>query len=147
MKRIYSIDFTRGLVMIIMALDHVRDLLHVNSVTQSPTDLSTTTPILFFTRWITYLCAPIFVFLAGTSAYLSLKRKNDISQSSKFLLKRGLWLILLELTLVNLGLFFDLGFHLILFEVIATIGFGFIVLSFLLKVPAKVLLGVGLLII
>jgi uncharacterized membrane protein len=147
MKRISSIDITRGIVMVIMALDHTRDLLHVDSVAQSPTNLLTTTPILFFTRWITYLCAPIFVFLAGTSVYLSLKRKNDISQSSKFLLKRGLWLILLELTLVNLGLFFDLGFHLILFEVIATIGFGFIVLSFLLKVQPKVLLGVGLFII
>lgn len=147
MKRISSIDVTRGIVMVIMALDHSRDLLHIDSVSQSPTNLLTTTPILFFTRWITYLCAPIFVFLAGTSAYLSLKRKSNISQSRKFLLKRGLWLNLLELTLVNLGLFFDLGFHLILFEVIATIGFGFIVLSFLLKVQPKVLLAIGLVII
>src|SRR3978361_2004522 len=117
MKRIYSIDFTRGFVMIVMALDHVRDLLHVNSITQSPTDLATTTPILFFTRWITYLCAPIFVFLAGTSAYLSLKIRGNSSQSRKFLLKRGLFLMLLEFTLVNFGLFFDAGFHNVLFEV------------------------------
>jgi len=67
MKRINSIDFTRGLVMIIMALDHVRDLIHVDSIAQSPTNLATTTPVLFFTRWITYLCAPTFVFLAGFS--------------------------------------------------------------------------------
>src|ERR1700712_691519 len=98
MKRIYSIDITRGFVMIIMALDHVRDLMHVNSIIQSPTDLSTTTPILFFTRWITYLCAPIFVFLSGTSAYLSFRSKGDLAQSRTFLLKRGVWLVLLDFT-------------------------------------------------
>lgn len=147
MKRIYSIDFTRGLVMMIMALDHVRDLVHVNSVTQSPTDLSTTTPILFFTRWITYLCAPIFVFLAGTSAYLSFKNKVDKLQSRKFLLKRGLFLLLLEFTIVNFGLFFDPGFHNVLFEVIAAIGFGFIILSLLLKLSSKTIGIIGLAII
>src|SRR5450432_175500 len=89
MKRIQSIDIARGLVMIIMALDHVRDLIHTSSATQSPTDLSTTTPFLFFTRWITYLCAPTFVFLSGTSAYLSFKGKGNYSKSRKFLLKRS----------------------------------------------------------
>ena len=147
MKRIYSIDFVRGFVMIIMALDHVRDLMHVNSVTQSPTDLATTTPILFFTRWITYLCAPIFVFLAGTSAYISFKNKDNITQSRKFLLKRGLWLMLLEFTIVNFGIFFDLGFHNLIFEVIATIGFGFIILALLLKSPVKTIAVIGLIII
>lgn len=147
MKRVYSIDFTRGLVMVIMALDHVRDLMHVHSVTQSPTDLTTTTPILFFTRWITYLCAPIFVFLAGTSAYLSFKSRGDISQSREFLLKRGFWLLLLEFTVVNFGLFFDLGFHTLIFEVIAAIGFGFIILSLLLRLSFKTIGILGLLII
>ena len=147
MKRIQSIDFARGLVMIIMALDHVRDLIHTSSVTQSPTDLSTTTPILFFTRWITYLCAPTFVFLSGTSAYLSFKRKNNYSESRKFLLKRGCWLIILEFSIVNFGLFFDPGFHTMLFEVIAAIGFGFIILSLLLRIPAKTTGIIGLLII
>src|SRR6478672_6002898 len=111
MKRIHSIDFARGLVMIIMVLDHVRDMIHVNSITQSPTNLATTTPILFFTRWITYLCAPTFVFLAGTSAFLSLARSTDREQTRVFLLKRGVYLVLLEFVLVNLGLFFDLGYH------------------------------------
>ena len=147
MKRIYSIDLTRGIVMIIMALDHVRDLMHVDSITQSPTDLATTTPLLFFTRWITHLCAPTFVFLAGTSAYLSFKRKNDITQSRNFLLKRGLWLVLLEFTIVNLALFFDLGFHTLIFEVIATIGFGFIILSLLLRLPVRTIAIIGLTII
>lgn len=147
MKRIHSIDFTRGLVMIIMALDHVRDMMHIDAMTQSPTNLATTTPALFFTRWITYLCAPIFVFLAGTSAYLSLQKVNDISQSRHFLFKRGLWLILLEFTLVNFGLFFDLGFHSFIFEVIAAIGVGFIILGLLLKASAKIISAIGLLII
>lgn len=147
MKRITSIDFTRGLVMIIMALDHVRDFIHVDAVSQSPTNLSTTTPILFFTRWITYLCAPTFVFLAGTSACITFKKENNLVQSRKFLLKRGLWLVLLEFTLVNFGLYFDPGFHNFLFEVIAAIGFGFIMLSLLIKFSVKSIAIIGLLII
>ncbi len=87
MKRQPSIDIVRGIVMIIMALDHVRDLMHVDSITQSPTDLATTSPLLFFTRFITHFCAPIFVFLAGTSVYLSLQNKNNVAETRQFLLK------------------------------------------------------------
>lgn len=146
MKRIDSIDIVRGVVMIIMALDHVRDLMHIDSITQNPTDFATTTPILFFTRWITHLCAPIFVFLAGTSAYMSLKNNNNLSETRRNLLKRGLFLIFLEFTVVNFAIFFDVGFHTLLFEVIASIGFGFIILSLLLKLSAKQLGSIGLLI-
>jgi uncharacterized membrane protein len=146
-KRIYSIDFTRGVVMIIMALDHVRDLMHVKSIAESPTDLSSTTPILFFTRWITYLCAPTFVFLAGTSAYISSSKKNDVSQSRKFLFKRGIWLIALEFTIMNFAIYFDLGFHNFIFEVIATIGVGFIILSLLLNLTPKTIAVIGLIIV
>ncbi|OQP62852.1 hypothetical protein A3860_26435 [Niastella vici] len=138
MKRIQSIDFMRGLVMIIMALDHVRDLMHTTSITQLPTNLNTTTPVLFFTRWVTYLCAPVFVFLSGAAAFLSMKGKNDISATGKFLLTRGIWLIVLEFTLVNFGLWFDVHFGLFIFEVIATIGVGFIILSLLLRVRTNV---------
>ncbi len=146
MKRIHSIDITRGIVMIIMALDHVRDLLHVNSILQSPTNLATTTPFLFFTRWITYLCAPIFVFLAGSSAFLSLKRKKELAETKKHLLKRGLFLIILEFTVVNFGLYFDTGFHTLLFEVIASTGFGLIILSLLLQLSVKHIgfIGIGI---
>lgn len=147
MKRENSIDIVRGIVMIIMALDHVRDLMHVDAITQSPTDLATTTPWLFFTRWITHLCAPIFVFLAGTSVYLSLKSKNNVSEVRQHLIKRGFWLLFLEFTVVNFGLFFDIGFHTLLFEVIATIGLGFIILGLLLKIPSKQLGITGLIII
>ena len=147
MKRIYSIDFMRGLVMIIMALDHVRDLLHTTSITQLPTNLTTTTPALFFTRWITYLCAPVFVFLSGASAFLSMKSKNNIPATRRFLLTRGLWLIVLEFTLVNFGVWFDIQFGVFLFEVIAAIGFGFIVLTLLLSASTKTIGIIGLAII
>ncbi|MBZ4034345.1 heparan-alpha-glucosaminide N-acetyltransferase domain-containing protein [Flavobacterium sp. 17A] len=147
MKRQPSIDIVRGIVMIIMALDHVRDLMHVDSITQSPTDLATTSPLLFCTRWITHLCAPIFVFLAGTSVYLSLQNQNNISEKRTHLIKRGFWLIFVEFTIVNFGLFFDIGFHTLLFEVIAAIGFGFIILGLLLKLNSKTLGIIGLTII
>lgn len=147
MKRILSIDFTRGLVMILMVLDHVRDLMHVDSVTIVPTDLSKTTAAVFLTRFVTHFCAPIFVFLAGTSAYLSSQNATDKKRNRVFLLKRGLWLILLEFTAVNFGVWFDLGFHLYLFQVIAAIGFGFIVLSFLSRLSPGIVGGIGLFII
>jgi uncharacterized membrane protein len=146
-KRIQSIDIVRGIVMIIMALDHIRDLMHISSLTQSPTDLKTTTPILFFTRWVTYLCAPTFVFLSGVSAYLSMKRRGDLNSTRRFLLKRGLWLILMEFTLVNFALWFDFQFRILMLQVIAAIGAGFIILSFLFKVNVKTIGIVSLLII
>lgn len=144
MKRIYSIDFTRGLVMIIMALDHVRDLMHINSLTQSPTDLNTTSPALFFTRWITYFCAPVFVFLSGTSAFLSYRSKKDFSASRKFLLTRGLWFIFLDLTVINFSLWADIHFAVFIFSVVATIGFGLIILGLLLKSSPKTIGIIGL---
>src|SRR4028119_1900140 len=128
MKRLQSIDIVRGIVMIVMTIDHTRDLIHITSVTESPTNLQTTTPALFLTRWITHFCAPTFVFLSGVSAYL-LSKKNEVASTRRFLLTRGLWLIILEFTLVNFGIWFNWRFNLLLFEVIAAIGFGFIILS------------------
>jgi len=147
MKRISTIDFTRGLVMIIMALDHTRDFMHETSLTQSPTDMNNTTPAIFFARWITHFCAPIFVFLSGASAYLLFKKDNNQTKTRNFLLGRGLWLLILEFTLVNFALWFDVRFQILIFEVIAAIGFGFIILSLLLKVPTKVIGIIGLVII
>ena len=142
MKRISSIDIARGLVMVIMALDHVRDFLHIHAA-QSPTDLTTTTPVLFFTRWITHLCAPSFVFLAGTSAWLYLQGGGD----RRFLLKRGLVLIIIEFTLVNFALSFDIHFRLFLFEVIATIGAGMMLLSWLSRISPKTILVIAAIVI
>ncbi|MCE2995001.1 MAG: DUF1624 domain-containing protein [Cyclobacteriaceae bacterium] len=133
MKRITSIDAVRGLVMVVMALDHVRDLIHVNALEFDPTNLTTTTPSLFFTRWITHLCAPTFVFLSGVSAYLAYTNSSDPASSKKFLLKRGLWLVLLEITIINFGIWFNIHFSIIMLQVIAAIGVGFILLSFFLR--------------
>ncbi len=138
-KRISSIDIARGLVMIIMALDHVRDLLHDASLTQSPTNLATTTPILFFTRWITHLCAPTFVFLAGVSAYISYTRSQNKKENRNFLWKRGIWLIVAELILINFALWFDFQFRIVMFLVIAAIGVGLILVAAVIKVnPNKI---------
>src|SRR4051794_15488115 len=90
-KRIQSIDVLRGIVMIIMGLDHVRDYFHNDAFQHDPLDPATTTPLLFFSRFITHFCAPAFLFLAGTSAYLTGLKKTKAALSS-FLLKRGLWL-------------------------------------------------------
>lgn len=147
MKRINTIDFVRGLVMIIMALDHIRDLMHITSITEDPTNLSTTTPLLFFTRWITHFCAPIFVFLSGSSAFLSFSKQKNLAESQKFLLSRGLWLIFLEFTIVNLGIWFDIHFGILLSQVIAVIGFSFIILSFLLRFSTKTIGIIGLVIV
>jgi uncharacterized membrane protein len=145
MKRITSIDVARGLVMIIMALDHIRDFIHVDSLSQNPTNLATTSPALFFTRWITHICAPTFMFLSGVSAFLTLQR-TGLPEARKFLLSRGFWLILLELTIVNFGVWWDVHFNVFMFNVIAAFGTGFIVLGLLIKLPAKAIGIIGLLI-
>lgn len=147
MNRINTIDFTRGLVMVIMALDHTRDLLHTTALTQNPADLNTTTAGIFATRWITHLCAPTFVFLSGTSAYLVFKKNTTLAESKRYLRTRGLWLMLLEFTLINFILWTDLYFRMLVMQVIFAIGAGFILLSFLLKVPARTLAVIGLIII
>ncbi|MCX6215510.1 heparan-alpha-glucosaminide N-acetyltransferase domain-containing protein [Spirosoma sp.] len=151
MKRVTAIDITRGLVMVIMALDHVRDLLHTPALTQNPTDLATTTPAIFMTRWITHLCAPTFVFLSGTSAYLSLRKQNATAETNKtarrFLLKRGLVLILLELTVINFAFWFDIRFQSLMLQVIYAIGGGLVILSVVSKLPAKQVGLIGLMIV
>jgi|WetSurSiteA1Bulk_404760.scaffolds.fasta_scaffold04532_4 uncharacterized membrane protein len=147
LKRIESIDFVRGLVMIVMALDHTRDFMHISSLTQDPLNLATTTPFLFFTRWVTHFCAPVFVFLSGTSAYLSVRKRANLVKSRNFLITRGIWLVIMEFTVVNFALWFDLNFRIILFQVIAAIGISFIILSFLIKLRPVIIGITGLVII
>jgi len=145
-KRITSVDLLRGAIMIIMALDHTRDFFHVGAQTGNPLDLSTTTPILFFTRWITHFCAPVFVFLSGTSAFLQSARKSK-KELSIFLITRGLWLILAEVTIVNLLLTFDINFSFIALEVIWAIGISMVILGLMIWLPFGIILAVGLLIV
>src|SRR5271167_3223572 len=117
--RIASIDLLRGLVMLIMAVDHVRDNFLFGS--PDPTDLAITTPLLFFTRWITHFCAPTFVFLSGISAYLAGTRRTK-SEFSAFLIKRGLWLLVVEFVLITLAITLDPLYHLLILQVIWAIG-------------------------
>ena len=138
-NRIESIDILRGVVMVIMALDHVRDYFYYGSFFNDPTNLETTTPSLFFTRFITHYCAPVFVFLAGTSAFLY-GRKKSKPELFKFLLTRGLWLILLEIVVNNLIWKFDLTYSRIILQVIWAIGFSMIALSFLIFISQKSIL-------
>ena len=145
-KRITSVDLLRGAVMIIMALDHTREFFHSAALTSNPLDLNTTTPILFFTRWITHFCAPVFVFLSGTSAYLQSARKSK-KELSIFLLTRGLWLILAEITIVNLIFSFDITFSAIALEVIWAIGISMVILGLVIWLPFELILILGLLIV
>src|SRR5688572_12611230 len=96
--RVEAVDVVRGIIMILMALDHVRD--YFGSLAVSPTDLATTTVPLFFTRWITHICAPVFFLLTGTGARLALRRRSR-GDLSRFLLTRGLWLIFLEIVVLR----------------------------------------------
>lgn len=145
MHRIYSIDVLRGLIMIVMALDHVRDFFHVSAFTGDPLDPQTTTPALYFTRWITHFCAPLFVFLSGMSVHLMNGRKSK-AEISKYLLTRGLWLIFIEITVVSFGLSFDPLMSTMFLQVIWAIGASFVALSILVFLPWQAILGIGLLI-
>ena len=92
-SRLDSIDLLRGIVMVVMMLDHTRDFVHSGAFAFDPTDLTQTTPAVFLTRWITHYCAPVFVFLAGTGAYLQFARGKSRADLSRFLLTRGLWFV------------------------------------------------------
>jgi len=145
-KRIDSIDILRGMIMIIMALDHVRDFFHINAMVSDPTDPATTTPILFFTRWITHYCAPIFVFLAGTSIFLTGKKRTK-KELSVFLLKRGLWLMTLELVIFNFLFSFDPGFHFVALQVIWVTGVSMVLMAGLIYLPLNALFIIGIVVI
>lgn len=144
--RIASIDIMRGIVMVIMALDHTRDFYHADVALFDPTDLTKTNPLLFFTRLITHFCAPTFVFLSGISAYISRQRKSP-KELSLFLLTRGLWLVVLEFTAVRFGLVFNLYYDFVIFQVIWVIGASMIVLAALVSLPQKIIFAIGLVLI
>ena len=144
--RLHAIDLLRGIVMIIMALDHTRDFIHAEAFTGDPLNLQTTTPALFFTRWITHFCAPVFVFLSGTSAWLQGARKTK-KELSVFLLKRGLWLIVIEIILMSLIMSFDPGYSFIILAVIWAIGISMVLLGLLIWLPFSVIFSIGLLIV
>lgn len=140
--RIHSIDVVRGVAMVLMALDHVRDFFGDFRV--DPTDLATTTPALFLTRWITHFCAPVFVLLAGVGAFLHGARSGDRRALSRFLATRGLWLCVLEVTVVQFGWTGERLIGLFFVQVIAAIGVAMLALSALVWLPQRALLALGL---
>jgi uncharacterized membrane protein len=144
--RIESIDLLRGLVMIIMALDHTRDFFHQPAMIDDPLNFATTTPILFFTRWITHFCAPVFVFLAGTSAFFQNGRKTK-SELTKFLITRGLWLVLIEVIVMSFAFSFDPTYKLVALQTIWAIGISMILLGLAIWMPFSAILTVGLIIV
>ena len=131
--------------MVIMLLDHTREYVHSEATRFSPTDLTQTNVLLFLTRWITHFCAPTFVFLAGTSVSLQQIRGKSRAELSKFLIKRGLWLIVLEFTLVRLTILFNVDYSFLgLAEVIWVIGVSMIVLAGLIFLPTPVTAFLGI---
>jgi uncharacterized membrane protein len=143
--RLESVDLLRGLAMVVMALDHVRDYFHRSGFyfNFDPTDLSRTYAALFATRWVTHFCAPVFIFLAGTSAFLSMSRGKSRPELSRFLLKRGLWLILLEMTVLHVAWWFDFLLLAQPVQVIWALGWSMIALSGLIYLPVWAVTAFG----
>jgi len=139
--RLESVDVVRGVIMIIMALDHTRDYFGIPG--QNPTDLGTTTAALFFTRWITHFCAPVFFLLTGTGAYLSLRRKST-GELSRFLFTRGLWLIFLEIVVMRCFAYqFNVDYRVTMLIVLWALGWAMIALSLLVRLRASTVAAIG----
>ena len=144
-ERIYSIDFLRGVVMMIMLLDHTRDFVHADPLASDPTDLASTNVALFLTRWITHFCAPTFVFLSGISIYLQKLNGKTNAELARFLFTRGLWLVFLEFTVVRFAIVFNFDYSFFgMAQVIWVIGVSMIVMAVLIYLPIKVTGVLGL---
>ena len=144
--RIQSIDLLRGMVMIIMALDHCRDFIHYgNSIDQGPLDFATTSPFLFLTRWITHFCAPVFVFLSGTSIFLYGSKGKTKKMVAFFLFSRGLFLMLVQIFIMSP--LWNATYSVIDLQVIWAIGLCMVCLSFLQFLPYRILIVVGFIIV
>jgi uncharacterized membrane protein len=145
-KRFESIDLLRGFVMVIMALDHVRSYFHSDAYLFDPANLNRTTALLFFTRWVTHFCAPVFIFLSGVSAYLYGSKKSK-KELSIFLFTRGIWLVLLELFVVTLAWTFNPTYPVHILQVIWATGFSMMALSAIIHLDRRLILPIALLII
>jgi len=140
-SRVESVDLLRGLIMILMALDHTRDFFGIPG--QNPVDLTTATAALFFTRWVTHICAPVFFLLTGTGSYLQLRRKSR-GELSRFLLTRGIWLIFLEIVVLRCFSYqFNFDYHVTMLIVIWALGWSMITLSLLVHLPVSVVTAFG----
>ncbi len=140
--RLGALDVLRGLVIVIMALDHVRDYFHESMYALDPLDPRVTTVLLYCTRWITHLCAPTFVFLAGVSILLQAEKRKDTARLSRFLLTRGLWLVVLEVTVISFAWSFSLPL-LIFLQVFWAIGCSMMAMAALVWLPRYAVLVIG----
>lgn len=144
-KRFIGIDLLRGLVIVIMALDHTRE--YFSSFQFSPTDLTHTTPALFLTRWITHFCAPVFVFLAGTGAFLYyVSRGRSPEKTAFFLWTRGLFLVFMELVVIRFAASFNFNYYdsaANVCQVIWAIGWSMVFLACLVRLPAWLIATIG----
>lgn len=145
-NRIQSLDFLKGLVIVLMALDHVRDYFHYDYFYFDPTDIEQTNFWIFFTRFITHFCAPVFVFLAGTSTFF-VEQKIGKKAVSKWLLKRGVWLIFLEIVVISFAWRFQFNFNAIVFQVIWLLGASMLFLALFIHFPKKLMIPLCLLVI
>jgi uncharacterized membrane protein len=133
--------------MVVMALDHTREFFHVGAMSFQPEDLTRTTAALFFTRWITHICAPVFMFTAGLAAFFWLSRGRTKSQLSAFLWKRGIWLVILELTVLRLALSFSLTSGIVMLTVLWALGWSMVALALLVHLPIRALAVFSILVI
>lgn len=140
-NRIESVDVVRGIVIILMALDHTRDFF--GDLAADPTALATTTPALFFTRWVTHFCAPAFFLLTGTGACLSLGKMSK-AELARFLVSRGIWLIFLELVVFRFGLQFNLDYQTTIVTVLWALGWAMIALAGLIWLPIPAIAAIGI---
>ncbi len=140
-RRIESVDVVRGTIMILMALDHTRD--YFGSAAANPTNMATTTAALFMTRWVTHFCAPVFFLLTGTGAYLA-RRRRTTRDLSHFLVTRGLWLVLLELTVGRFLWQFNANYQVTVLTVLWAIGWSMVALGALVWLPPKLVGAIGL---
>ncbi|HET7042616.1 MAG TPA: heparan-alpha-glucosaminide N-acetyltransferase domain-containing protein, partial [Gemmatimonadales bacterium] len=139
--RLESIDLLRGVIVVIMALDHTRDFF--GAIGADPTNLAVATPGLFLTRWVTHICAPVFFLLTGTGAWFSGRRRSPAGLS-RYLVTRGLWLVLLEFTVVRcLGLQFNFDYQVTILTVLWALGWSMVALAFLSRLPVGALIVFG----
>jgi len=142
--RVRSVDMLRGLVMVLMTIDHTRDFVHSAAMAFPPEDLTKTTAAIFLTRWITHICAPTFMFCAGLGAWFQLERGRTVADLSRFLWTRGLWLIALEFTVVHVGFFFSFQYSVLILLVFWALGMSMIALAGLIHLPYRALVAVSL---
>ena len=145
-NRINSIDLLRGIIMIVMALDHTRDYFNTEAMQFDPTDITKTTPAFFFTRWITHFCAPAFAFLSGISININL-RKRSRPELVKYLLTRGFWLIFLDVVVLRFAMTFNFYYDLTFLSILWMLGWCMVFMAAVIFLPYRAILAISLVII